>query len=101
MSNLLVTALAQNVETFKDARLYLYRFFNNSKEKVLQLENTNIDTCVPYYINYIESRDIDFQEAMNYFVYETPGSSYWELVKITIVNTFRKLENKDLNFIPY
>jgi len=101
MANVLVTALAQNPNTFKEARTFLFYKLGNSREKVLQLEDASIDVCIPYYLSYIESKDININEAVNCFAFDVPNCSYWELLKITIVNTFRKIENNDLNFIPF
>lgn len=98
MPNVLVEAIAQNKETFADCRLYLYELFNKNRDTVLKLENTSIDSCIPYYISYLEHKGINIQEAMTFFVWDYPDTKYYELLKITIVNTFRKLENKDLNF---
>lgn len=100
MANNIITAIAQNKETFKEARIYLSMLIG--KDKVIELEQkSNDSTCLPYYINFLESKGIDMNEAVIYFKFELPTLGYWELLKITVVNTFRKLENGDTNFIPY
>jgi hypothetical protein len=101
MANILVTALAQNITTFTEARTFLFYALGNSRDKVIQLENASVDTCIPYYIAFIESKGININEAINCFAYDVPNSKYWELLKITVVNTFRKIENNDYNFIPF
>lgn len=101
MPNNLVVALAQNKATFDNCRLYLFDLLGKNKEKVIALENGGIDITIPYYISYIESKGIDFNEAVVFFKYSYPDYSYWELIKVSIVNTFRKMENNDLNFVPY
>lgn len=101
MYNDLITAISQNKETFKDCRIYLYELFGNDRDKVINLEKQNIEYVLPYYIKYIESKGVDMMEAMNHFAYEVPNTPYYSLLKITIVNVFRKIENKDLTFIPF
>ena len=101
MPNNLVVAIAQNKATFDSCRLYLFELLGKNKEKVIALENSNIETCLPYYIAYIESRDISIQEAMNFYAFEYPSEKYYNLLKIAIVGIFRKLEVNDLNFVPF
>ena len=98
MSNVLVEAIAQNKETFADCRLYLYELFNKNRELVLKLEGSSIESCLPYYISYLEYKGINMQEAISHFTWDFPDTKYYDLLKITIVNSFRKLENNDLNF---
>ena len=101
MPNNLVVALAQNKATFDDCRIFLYRLLGNDKEKVIKLENSSIEICLPYYIEYIESKDINMQEALNFYAFEFPNEKYYSLLKLCIVGVFRKLEVKDLNFVPF
>lgn len=100
MSSTLVTAIAQNQKTFSDSRIYFFKLLG-TKEKVLELENARIEIVLPYYIQYLESKDINILEAMNYYTFSFSGESFYDLLVITIVGCFRKLENNDLNFIPY
>lgn len=100
MPNPLITAIAQNKETFKESRVYLLSMLK--KEQIIEMEQKASEPqCLPYYINFLEHKGIDINEAVIYFKLELPTMSYWELLKITVVNTFRKLENGDTNFIPY
>ncbi len=101
MPNPIVTAISQNKKTFDECRIFLYYKLENSKEKVIQLENSSEASCIPYYISYLESKDINIQTAMAFFTWDFPDADYWSLLKLTIVNTFRKLENNDLNFNPF
>lgn len=97
----LVVAVAQNKTTFDDSRIYFYKLFENSKPKVLELESARIEIVLPYYIRYLEHRGIDMLEAINFYRYTHIGEPFYELLIITIVGCFRKLENNDLNFVPY
>jgi hypothetical protein len=98
--NNLVLAISKYKNTFKESRIYLMNIFKD-KNTVLKFECSHIDRTIPYYIKFIESKDIDFNEAINYYKYIYPDSEYWELIKATIVNVFGKIENKDLTFYPY
>jgi hypothetical protein len=100
MPNSLITAIAQNTKTFSGSRIYFFKLLG-SKEKVLELENARIEIVLPYYIQYLESKDINMLEAMNYYTFSFSGEGFYDLLVITIVGCFRKLENNDLNFIPY
>lgn len=100
MPNELAIALSQNKETFAECRGYLAKVLN-SKEKVVQLENASIEVALPYYIAYIEAKGVDFKEAINYFAFSHTDLKYWSLLKVAVVNTFRKLENKDYNYTPF
>lgn len=100
MANALITAIAQNKVTFNEARIFLLNELK--KEQILEMEQKASETqCLPYYINFLEYKGIDINEAVIFFKLELPTMKYWELLKITVVNTFRKLENGDTNFIPY
>lgn len=100
MPNPIITAISQNTETFKEARLYLLQLME--KQTLIDLEQKSSESqCLPYYINFLESKGIDIMEAVIYFKLELPTKPFWELLRITVVNTFRKLENGDTNFIPY
>jgi hypothetical protein len=100
MPNELCIAISQNKETFSECRIFLAKAFN-SKDKVLELENAANEVALPYYIAYIEAKGIDFVEALTYFRFYNPDLKYSKLVIATVVNTFRKLEAKDLDFIPF
>jgi len=99
--NNLVIALHKNKNTFLNARGYLLTIFKE-KEKVLQFEKSHIDRTIPYYIQYIESilnpKGITFNDVINHYTYVYPDTDYWELIKISIVHTFTKIENNDFNF---
>jgi len=97
----LVIAIAQNKTTFDDSRIYFYKLFENNKSKVLELEGSRIEIVLPYYIRYLEHRGIDILEAISFYRYSHLGEPFYELMIITIVGCFRKLENNDLNFVPY
>lgn len=101
MANALATAVSQSPVTFNEVRIYLYTLFNNNRDMVIQLENSNDENCIPYYIRYIESKGINFLEALNYCHWECPKCSYSDLVKMSIVEAFRKLEKNDLDFLPF
>lgn len=101
MANVLVVALAKSPKTFEECRIYLWNLFNKDRNKVLQLEDASVDVCIPYYINYLESKNIIFQEAINYFAFVYPDYTYWSLVKVTLIDTFAKLEKNDLTFTPF
>jgi len=101
MANSMVIALSQHKDTFKSCRYFIYELLGKDKVKLEKLENSIIEICIPYYIGYIESTGINFNEAINYYAITFPDKSYWDIIKITIVNVFNKIENKDLNFIPY
>lgn len=101
MPNDLCIALAQNKETFNDCRLFLFEALGKNKDLVIKLENASIDVTIPYYISYIEYRGINFLEALIFYKYDLPDASFNSLLRGTIVNVFRKLEDKDINFIPY
>lgn len=100
MPNELVIALSQNKETFTECRIFLAKAFND-KDKVIALENAPIEVCLPYYIAYIEAKRIDFKEAINYFAFYHTDLKYWDLLKVAVINTFRKIENKDNDYTPY
>ena len=51
--------------------------------------------------NCLESKNIIFQEAINYFAFVYPDYTYWSLVKVTLIDTFAKLEKNDLTFTPF
>ncbi len=100
MPNELCVAISQNKETFTEYRVFLAKAFN-SKDKVIELENTHVDIYVPYCIAYIEARGLDFNEIMCYFRFYNTELKYSNLVRVAVVNTFRKLEAKDYDFIPF
>lgn len=100
MPNQIITAIAQNTETFKECRLYLLTKLK--KETIIEMEQKSTDNqCLPYYIDFLEYKGIDVNEAVIYFKLELPTIGFWELLKITVVNTFKKLEIGDINFIPF
>ena len=101
MPNNLCVALAQNKTTFDNCRLFLFNLLGKDKHKVIELENSSIEVCIPYYIAYLEYKGIDFLTAINFFHYEYPTLTYYDLQKVAIINTFRKVENNDYNFIPF
>lgn len=97
MSNVVVKSISQNKETFTNFRIWLMQH-GYTKEQVLQLESMNINEYIPRCIKYIESLDISFNEVINYYVWDRPDLSYWDLVIVSVVGAFRKIENKDINF---
>lgn len=100
MPNNIITAIAQNKETFRESREFFLTILK--KEQIIEMEQKSTEAqCLPYYINFLEYKGIDINEAVIFFKLELPSMKYWELLKITVVNTFRKLENGDINFIPY
>ena len=101
MANALVLALAKSPKTFEQSRIYLYELFKKDKNKVLQLEDSNVDISLPYYISFIEYKQINFQEAINYFAFVYPDYTYWNLVKVAVIDTFNKIEKNDLTFTPF
>ncbi len=101
MSCSLVIAVAQSTTTFADSRIYFYKLFGNKKEKVLELENARLEIILPYYLKYLESKDINILEALNFYTFSHADEDFYDLLVITIVGCFRKLENNDLNFTPY
>jgi len=100
MPSNLAIAIAQNKETFLDFRRFLLEK-GFTKEQLIGVENGNEDIYIPRCIRYIEYNNITFNEAVNYYVYERPDLDYWDLVKITIIGVFRKIENNDINFVTY
>ena len=98
--NSLAIALAQSKNTFVKYREFLVsKGFN--REQILSIEYGNIDIYIPRCIKFIESLNIDFNEAVNYYIYDVKYSNYWELITIVIVGVFRKIENNDINFNPF
>lgn len=97
MANSIALSLSQSKETFKQFRLFLISK-GFSKEQVLQLEEMKEDAYIPRCVKFIEHLGIDFNEAVNYYVWERPDLTYWELLPVTIVGVFRKIENNDVNF---
>lgn len=99
--NNLVVAISQNKETYKKARIYLLGVLGD-KDLVLKLEDSRVDICIPYYINYIESCGVTMLEAIEYFYHkDNRHLPYWELLKVSIIGVFRKLENNDFNYVPF
>ena len=98
MANDIVKAMAQNAKTFQDCREYLYKLFGNDVKKVVALEDSSIASCLPYYISYLESRGVKIEEAFTYFKFDNPTTGYWEVLKITVVLSFRKVENNDFDY---
>lgn len=101
MPSSLAVAVAQNKTTFDDSRIYFYKLFNNDKNKVLELENARLEIALPYYLKYLESKNINILEALNFYTFSHADETFYDLLVITIVGCFRKLENNDLNFVPY
>lgn len=101
MPNALCLAVSQNENTFKECRIFMFNMLKSDKAMVLKLEDAPVEILLPYYVAFIESKGVNVQEAINCFNYEVPNSSYWDLLRITIVNVFRKLENNDYNYIPF
>lgn len=102
MPNQLCIAVAQNKETFNDCRVYLYNMLDKNRDKVLNLENGSIDAIIPYYISYLENKNIHFNDVINYYHLECPTYPFWEIIKVAIVGAFKRLELKqDTNFNPF
>lgn len=104
--NNLVLSLAKYPETFKEARIFLFQTFENNKDTVLKLEQSRIEIALPYYIKYLESKQISITDALLYFKVQSEYAEYnykfWELLNVCIINIFRKIENKEeLTFIPF
>ena len=100
MPNNLTLTLSQSKETFREARIYLLTIFK-TKENVLAFEEGHIDRCIPYYIQFIESKGIDFNNVLSYYAYIHTSTDFWDLLKASIVGCFNKIETNDLNFIPF
>ena len=101
MANPLCEALQKSKETFKESRIFIETQYGLKKEDVLALENAKPSRIIPLYIKFIEYKGINMLEALIYFNYAMSHPSYENLLNATIVNTFRKIENNDYNFIPY
>lgn len=99
--NNLSSRLSENRETFRECRIFMMQQLNKTKEQVLALEDGSISECVPLYIKFIEYKDIKFTEALLYYYNTVPDLNFWSLILATIGGIFKKIENDDLNFIPY
>jgi hypothetical protein len=97
MHNALIQAIAKNSNTFKECRLYLLQALGN-KELLLKIESSNIETCIKYYISYLESKNLNINNIINYYHYEHPSLKYWDLLKTSVIGAFNKLEKGDTNF---
>lgn len=102
MPNSLVIAIGQNRQTFDHCRRYLYQILGKDREKLIALEEGAVNMAIPYYISYIESLDISFNDAVCYCKVAYPDKGYWDIIKIALVAVFRRIEKKgDLEFNPF
>ena len=102
MQNNLVNQLSQNKETFKECRIFMVQQLGKTKEQILAIEDGLVTECVPYYIKYIESKGLSMNEIVGYYYNEDLHNlPYWNLLLASINGTFKKIENNDLNFIPF
>jgi hypothetical protein len=98
MANPLITTLNQSPNTFKECRLYLLAKLGD-KETLFKVEASSVDACLKYYISFLEYKELNISNVISYYTYERPDiTSYWELLKISIIGAFRKLEKGDTNF---
>lgn len=101
MQNKLVVELSQSKETFKECRIFMVTQLGKTKEQVLKLEDGLVTDCVPFYIKFIESKDLSILQILDYYNNELPSIPFWTLLLASINGTFKKIENNDFNFIPF
>lgn len=87
-----------NKNTYNSYLKYLYHTLKIEKDKILKLEKMNFYISLPYLVTFLENNKINFNEAVNYFNYKSMNTSYLNLLKITIIGCFNKLEKGDNNY---
>ncbi len=98
MANILIDALSKSPNTFKECRYYLLEKLGD-KELLFKIEASSIDACIKYYISFLEYKGLNLPNIINYYTYERADiTNYWDMLKISIIGAFRKLENNDTNF---
>jgi hypothetical protein len=90
-------ALAVYKNTFNEARMFLLNIFK-TKEKVLEFEKGELLTLLNGYTVFIESKNINMLDALNYCHYNRPELSFYDLQINTIIVVFKMIENNNVNF---
>lgn len=101
MQNNLVIGISQNPNTFKECRTYMVQQLGKTKEQVLELESSTVEFCVPIYIKFLEYKGLNLTEVLYYYYMIVPDLGFWKLILTSINGAFGKIEQNDLNFIPY
>lgn len=99
--NNLVIQLSQSKQTFIESRGFMLKELSKTKDEILAIEAGSVSECVPLYIKFLEYKGICMTEALYYFYITVPHITLWSLILATINGVFKKIEQNDLNFIPY
>lgn len=72
-----------------------------TKDEVIALENGSIEDCILYYIRYLEYKQLNMLQILDYFYEDLHNYNFWTLLVASINGAFKRIEQNDLNFIPF
>lgn len=92
-----------NKETFEDFRKWLYEKLNKNANSFKNFFTYPSKLQIPYFIEYLEYKQIPILEALCYYNYKANKSiTFEELCIYTITLEFKRIEEKQIiNYTPF
>lgn len=92
-----IKLVSLNINTFKEIRQFCLNIFK-TEQNVILFEKKPLNRLLPLYIDYIESKGLNFLELLCYYHYDVPEFKFNELKLHTIICVIKRIENNNLIF---